>query len=173
MAARREKLGREFSFAQRCYAFLADDAIEVDEVDGYDVTRRRVLLDDVLLVTLHRARRTGLLVFALGTVAFLTWPMLLIPKGNDAGIVFAILDAPFVLLFLGHLALGTDYLTVFGRRSRARMAFNLRKGRAREVFQQLTARVAEHQARLAPAPAAAPPQGERPASMSPEPAPAA
>jgi hypothetical protein len=58
-----------------------------------------------------------------------------------------VLGVPFTIGFVLHLALGVDYVTVFGKRSLAQMAFSLRKARAREVFLLLCERVQEAQAR--------------------------
>jgi hypothetical protein len=132
MSAGRVAIGREFSLAERTYGWLTADAVEVDEVDGYDVSKRRVLLDEVLLVTRHRARRGGvLLAWAAPALLFLSIASV---SRAPVAIVLAVIAAPFVLGFALHMFLGTDYVTVFGRRSRARVAFNFRKGRAREVF---------------------------------------
>ena len=154
MAPRRIQLGHEFRAAHRSYAWLLADAVEVDDVDGYDVARRRVLLDEVLLVTLHRGRRAGLLLALLIAALFFTLPVAALPSGRAAFYTFLIMGSPFLLGFFGHLLLGTDYVTVFGRRSQARVAFNFRKARARQVFELLTravrsAEVVEAEARPA------------------------
>jgi hypothetical protein len=150
----RVAIGREFSLAERTYGWLTPDAVEVDEVDGYDVSKRRVLLDEVLLVTRHRARRgVVLLLWAAPALLFLLGAWFNRPP---AGTVFLVMAAPFVLGFALHTLLGTDYVTVFGRRSRARVAFNFRKGRAREVFDLIVREVqaAQGTAELPPPPAA-------------------
>jgi hypothetical protein len=155
MAARdRIPLGRDFTFSSRSYGWLTGDAIEVDEVDGYDVTRRRVLLDEVLLVSLYRRRRPGVLVTAgFGALVF-AMPVYSLRHEHTAQLVFGLFLLPFLLAFLIHLALGTDYVGIAGRRSRARMAFNLRKERAREVFELIVREVEAAQAARRPAPAA-------------------
>ncbi len=52
--ARRTLLGRGSTLSSRLRVFRTPDAVEVDEIEGYDVTRRRVRFDEVLLVTYHR-----------------------------------------------------------------------------------------------------------------------
>ena len=168
MAANRTALGRDFSFSERSYGWLSADAVEVDEVDGYDVQRRRVLLDEVLLVTLHRARRVPLLVLWFCLWALIAWPILLVRSNSGASIWFLLASSPFALFFIGHAILGTDYVTVFGRRSRARVAFNVRKRRARQVYELLVAETEAAQTRHAPPtqpaePAAAAEEGAPPA----------
>jgi hypothetical protein len=156
MARARIKLGRDFSFSERTYAFLAGDALELDEVDGYDVTRRRVLLDEVLLITRHRTRRFGVLLFGAIMCLFFAWPMAIVPRNSGAGVVFALLASPFALIVLIHGLFGTDYVTVFGRRSRARIAFNFRKGRGQEIFALLAREIQDAQDARRPVLAAAP-----------------
>ena len=70
----------------------------------------------------------------------------------------ASLAIPFLLIGAIHLSLGADYVTVFGKRGVAQVAFFVRKKRAREVFALLRERVqqAQDQARAgksAPEPA--------------------
>ena len=152
MAAARTELGREATFSERSYAWLTPEAVEVDEVDGYTVSRRRVLLDEVQLVTLHRKRRVGLLV-VLGLVAFLFGAPLFFAPKRDPGaflLFFGLFCSPFAIGLLVHLLLGTDYVTLVGKRSKARMAFNFRKGRAREVYELLVREVQAAQAIAAP-----------------------
>ena len=163
---RRVSLGRDFSFSERVYVFLSAEAVEVEHVDGYEVTTRRVLLDEVQLVTQHRARRVGLSILLLLATLFFAWPILIIPKLGSSWVVFLALSAPFVIGLAVHLLLGTDYVTVFGRRSRARMAFNFRKGRARQVFDQLVREALAAQASRRVAPAAVEPASEATASST-------
>ena len=51
--AARERLGRRAGFSHREYVYRASDSFEIDEIEGYEVTRKRVFFDDVLLVTHH------------------------------------------------------------------------------------------------------------------------
>ena len=53
--APRTKLGRNVGVMTRELIFETADAIEVDSREGYDVVRKRVLFEEVLLVTIHRA----------------------------------------------------------------------------------------------------------------------
>ena len=144
---RRKLLGTASDFLTRVRVYLTDDAVEIDEIEGYNGVRKRVLFDEVLLVTLDRRRRLqsllvwgGLtLLFSLpGTIAAFT-------TGDRARLVglimIAAMGGPFFAGFLVHVAAGTDHVTVFGKRTIAQMRFVLRKRRAREVFALLRDRV--------------------------------
>ena len=54
-APRRTHLGTQTALSHVRRVYRTADAIEVDEIEGTDVTRRWVLLDEVLLITLLRA----------------------------------------------------------------------------------------------------------------------
>jgi hypothetical protein len=137
---RRKVLGRDAGFGLRTYIFLTPDALEVDEVDGVNVVRTRVLLEDVLLVTFHRRLPWGLL-WTLGLLlAFGAALMTLVPAGPGR-LAFALLAFPVPSLLLLSAVFGVYYVTVFGRRSKARMGWRLGGGRARRVFALLVERV--------------------------------
>jgi hypothetical protein len=160
----RKLLGTASNWFTRVRVYLADDAVEIDEIEGYTGTRKRVLFDEVLLLTLDRRRRlTTVAIHAafgsfFGLMALLTW--MLAPKLDQTpALIVAGLGIPFWLLLLLHLAAGVDHVTVFGKRTTAQMRFSLRKGRARAVFALLRNRVREAQrpaiveAQPAPSPA--------------------
>ncbi len=132
---------------------LTEEAIEVDEVEGVEVTRRRVLLDDVLAVTLHRQRQVGLLV-ATGLIALaaagLALALLLDGPGTPAApaaVIFGMFGLPALVVFVVHLAVGVQHVSVYGRRSRARVSFLLRHGRARELRDLICRAVRDRQSR--------------------------
>jgi hypothetical protein len=145
----RRLLGTHGSLSDRTRVYLADGAVEIDEIEGYSGTRRRVLFDEVLLVTLDRRRRVATIALGLGLAMMVSTPMLIaiFAEKFDRGlaIAWAILVSPFLLWCALHLALGVDYLTVFGKRTSAQMTFSLRKGRARAAFEQLRERVGDAQ----------------------------
>ncbi len=132
------------SYVHRVYR--TPDAIEVEEIEGVDVTRRRVLLEEVLLVTYHRAYG---LAFVLTLTVLLTAFSVLsgIVAITDRAIgllVFALTGLPTLVLLGLRLALGIDVLTIHGLRTRAEIHFWLRKGRGRETF-RLVCRLAREQ----------------------------
>ncbi|MHC4247493.1 MAG: hypothetical protein ACYS9X_00040 [Planctomycetota bacterium] len=174
---RREKLGRWSGlFGGRQVVYVADDGIEVDELDGYEVTRRRVFWEDVLLVTYHR--HIGVAFPLVTAVAAALFGLMAIGVGSGdatAGVIVAVIFClPFVVVFALRLALGVDVVTVFGRRTMARMRFSYLKARARRTFgmivdrarraqDQIARKYAEEDAaRPAPAPEAAPADGVPP-----------
>jgi hypothetical protein len=146
VASRRSALGRDAGLGLRTYVFLAADALEVDEVDGINVVRTRVLLDDILLVTLHKSPPWGVFWTGLAFVGLGALLMRVIPAGRGS-LFFALCAFPVPVGLVLSTFLGVHYVTVFGRRSRARMGWRLGGGRARKVFELLVRRVTAAQAR--------------------------
>jgi hypothetical protein len=126
--------------------FLTPDGVDVASSSLFQITRRRVLFDDVSFVTIHHERGVAFLVAtgAFGTfftalaifivaVSFDTWPM---------AVPFLLIGFPLFVAFLLRLAMGRSVVTVFGRRSRATLRFGIfRSARAREVYGQLCSAV--------------------------------
>jgi hypothetical protein len=138
----RRLLGSTSTLATRMRVYLTDGAIEVDEIEGYTGTRKRVLFDEVLLITLDRRRRISTLVAsaALAVLFMGVAGAVSSANGTPSSVVAAvtiIIGSPFWLWFLLHLFLGIDCVTVFGKRTQAQMHFVLRKRRARSIFAQL------------------------------------
>ena len=148
---RRTPLGTHTGLSHVRRVYRTADAIEVDEIEGTDVTRRRVLLDEVLLVTLHR---TYGLAFILTMIVLLTMfgflSGMILLADRTAGLVSLALTVAPPLAALGlRLALGVDVVTVFGRRTKAEIPFWFRKGRGREVFRLVCRLARERQERAA------------------------
>jgi len=145
---RRRFLGTVSGLLVRTRVYLATDAVEVDEIEGYTGTRRRVLLDEVLAVTLDRRRRWWAVAIwlAVGALPFLVGFFF----GRNTGqeqipIVGLVVATPFLLGALLHLGFGVDYVTVFGRRGVAQVAFSFRKRRAKWIFALLRERAQQAQ----------------------------
>ena len=147
---RRKKIGAAHGVLARQKVFRIPSGLEVDDIDHYEVTRRRVFFEDVVLLTRHRFRGvtflllTGLLTAMLGSFSILI-------ARDDAIVgawVFVLLCAPFLVAFIVRLVLGVDVVTVWGRRSRARMHFTFRKGRARRLFDELAGEIRSRQEAL-------------------------
>jgi len=143
VAERRQQLGRELTLGRRTYVFLTADAVEMDEVEGGDVFRSRVLLDDVTLVTLHRRPPWGFFWTGLLLLASFAAVMAIAPNFYVPGVLLVVVTVVTILSLF--LVGGVHYVTVFGRRSRARMAWRLGGGRARQVFTLLVGRVTQRQ----------------------------
>jgi hypothetical protein len=149
--AKRHYLGKASAFGHTVRMFQTRDAIEVDEVEGYEVTRRRVFYDDVLLVTYHQFVGWGFVVAA-GVLTLLFGAMALAIGSSEwrvGLIVFALTGLPFLIALVLRLVLKVDAVTVYGRRTKAQIHFALRKGRARTVFNQVCRAVKETQDRIA------------------------
>ena len=155
----RTYLGRDQNLAGIIRVYLLPDSVEVDEISLVEIERTRVYFDDVLAVTYHRARSAVFLVLMGIIIGLIALPGVALVAKRETGVAvfFLILVSPCLLSFLLHLLLKTDYITIYGRRTMARMRFRVRKARAREVFQQLTARIRAAQATAAAAAAAAAP----------------
>jgi hypothetical protein len=145
---KRKLLGRNVGAMSREVVFETADAIESESREGYEVTRRRVLFEEVLLVTIHRELGTGyfvivlLMTLILGSIAIVFQFGAHVPA---AAIVFAVLAMPFLIALVIRLIWKLDIVNVFGRRSKAMMRFSIRKRRAREVYGRICSRALEVQ----------------------------
>jgi hypothetical protein len=164
---KRQLLGRNAGVMLREAVYETADAIECETREGYDVTRRRVLFEEVLLVTIHREVGT-LYVIAMAAAAVIFAGVAFFGRREPAvAISFGILALPFLIGCVFRLLLKLDYVSVFGRRSKAVMRFSFRKRRAREVYGRICSRALEVQrAMVAPEPAHAaavdePPRAEQ------------
>lgn len=150
-APRRTLLGTLSGATSVNRVYRTADAIEVDEIEGTDVTRRRVLLEEVLLVTHHREYGTAFVVTtaAIATV-FGGLGALLAAMDPTAGLVmFGLAGLPALLALAWRLALRLDVVTVYGRRTKASLRFSLRKARGREVYLLVCRLARDRQERLA------------------------
>lgn len=141
----RERIGKATSLVTRDLVYLTDEGFEIESHEGYEIVERRVLFDDVQLVTYHR--RFGALYLAVtGVLAllFLGTALAVAASSTDgwvAAIVVAMFGVPALIAFLLRLAFRIDVITIFGRRSKARIHFRLRKRKAREVYGRICAAV--------------------------------
>lgn len=141
-ARRRERLGMTAGTFTRQAVYRTDDAIEVDDLEWVEIRRTRVFFDDVLLVTYHK--EVGILFpIVMGLIAGF-WGLIALAIATSsvqvslfffgAAALFAI---PMILRFI----LKVDVITVFGRRSRARLQFGYRKQRARRLYAEICEQV--------------------------------
>jgi hypothetical protein len=147
---RRVPLGDTRDFAGRQHVYEGDLALEVDDFEGYAGRRRRVFYDEVLLVTRHR--RVGwpfVLVAALfaGLLGIIALGMALAQQVTVA-LGFLLLGVlPLLVLAVLRVVVKMDVVTVYGKRSQARVQFWLRRERALKAFQSVCARVRQAQER--------------------------
>ena len=146
---KRKLLGRNAGVMLRETVYETADAIESESHEGYDVTRRRVLFEEVLLVTIHR--EVGLAyVITMAIAAMIFGGIAILGRKEPViAITFGILALPFLIGCLVRIVLKLDYVSVFGRRSKAAMRFSLRKRRAREVYGRICSRALEVQRAMA------------------------
>jgi uncharacterized integral membrane protein len=141
----RKRLGKSRSIGSRATIYQGADALEIEVNEQYEVVEKRVLFDDVLMVTIHREKGAFYLVLtALMALFFLGIAILIVSFNVDAwrvAIFFGVFGLPALIAFLTRLFLGVDVVTVFGRRSKTDLRFALRKQRAREVYGTICAAV--------------------------------
>jgi hypothetical protein len=145
---KRKLLGRNVGAMSREAVYETADAIESESREGYEVSRKRVLFEEVLLVTIHTELGTGYFVLTLLMTLILGSIAVVLQFGAHvpiAAIVVAILGLPFLILLVVRLIWKLDIVTVFGRRSKAVMRFSIRKRRAREVYGRICSRALEVQ----------------------------
>jgi len=158
---RRIRLGTHASITSRSQIYLGAEGIEIDEHSGFASGQRtRVLFDEVQLVTLDRRRsKPGLWISAFGIVFTVVCCLIVFSGVKDHGtemtaahgFTVLLLGTPFWLYLTIHLIFGADHVTIFGKRSTAKLSFNFRKARAREVFAIVRDRVAQHTKNTVPA----------------------
>ncbi|MEA2327027.1 MAG: hypothetical protein QOE68_1986, partial [Thermoanaerobaculia bacterium] len=105
---KRTLLGRNAGVMLREAVYETADAIESESREGYDVTRKRVFFEEVLLVTIHR-EMGALYVITMGVAAVVFGGLALLfqLRGHEpaAAIPFAILALPFFIGFMVRLVL--------------------------------------------------------------------
>lgn len=175
ITSERTILGTHTGGLERERVYLRSDSLEVDAASTGEILRRRVLLEDVLMVTLHRPRRVvgPMIAGMLGLILFLVGIGLQSEAGDAETTMAAVflalggvqmLGALIALLIPGHA------VTVFGRRGRATLGFGWRGQKARQAFGRLCRVVQDYQRQLAATAAAqvpAPPP--LPPALSPPP----
>lgn len=141
----RKLLGKSRSLGSRATIYQTPDALEIEVNEQYEVALKRVLFDDVLMVTIHREKgAVYLAITAMIALLFLGIGILIVSISVDAwpaAIIFAAFGLPALIALLVRLLLGVDVITVFGRRSKTDLRFALRKQRAREVYGTICAAV--------------------------------
>lgn len=146
----RRLLGKAHTWTERVRVFWTDEALEVDQADNYEIRRRRVFFDEILLVTLHSVRG-GVLpwVLMLCAVPLGLFALALLGDEAEVGEMFLGFAIVFAVLALIVGLLPVWVVTAFGRRTRARMAFRMREGKARAVYAEICRAAGEAQRALA------------------------
>ena len=168
----RTYLGGEANLGGHRRVFEIEGALEVDENDFTQIERTRVYFDDVVGITYHRQVGVAFLVFTgifAAVFGFIAMMIAAVDREPAAAVVMALFASPFAVAFLLRILLKVDVITVYGKRTKATIRFGLRKGRARMIYADLTAKI---RARQAKALAEQPPPPAPPAPEVPLPPPA-
>ncbi|MES1245494.1 MAG: hypothetical protein ABUT39_28070 [Acidobacteriota bacterium] len=130
----RRYLGSAHTLAERVRVYWTQQGLEVDTSEGYEIRRTRVFFDEVLLVTLHSKLGGALPWLPLGLGALVGFSAVVARSEPVSSQVMT-------WVALGLFAIGAALfftprwvVTVFGRRTRARVAFRLRERKARDLF---------------------------------------
>jgi hypothetical protein len=145
-AQKRRFLGRYNDVITRQAVYATDSALEIDEQDNFQIVRKRVFFEDVLLVTMHERMAILAVLFTLGFGAFLI--IIAAIAGGGGGWILGGLGALFAGYGLMRISIKDSVITVFGRRSRARIRFSLRKGQAQRLYDEICANVRRAQSQL-------------------------
>ena len=144
----RRFLGRYNDVVTRHAVYATDSAIEVDERDNFAIVRKRVFFEDVQLVTLHDRVGIAAVFFSLGFAGFLGLVGLI--AGGVGGGVTVLFGLPFLAYGIIRIRIKESIITIFGRRSRARIRFTLRRARAERLYDDLCAQVRRVQSEMNP-----------------------
>lgn len=147
----RRYLGRTHSFTERVRTYWTDEALEVDGAENYVIRRRRVFFDEILLVTLHPTRGvlSAALPFALALLFTITALASTASDVPDVARFCWVMTGVFVLVAAGIAVAPVWVVTVYGKRTRARMHFRLRQAKARAIYAEICRAAADAQRALA------------------------
>lgn len=159
----RRLLGSRGNLGGSTRVYRTTEGIEIDDAEDDRIYRKRVFWDEVLMVTLHHGRDIPFVVFALigiGFLALFSFVMGVVVASVTAGVVMSLLTwVPFLAYTVVRVVQGVPTVSVYGRRTMARLTFPLRPGRARAVYAEISsaARRRQDAARLAATRRAEPP----------------
>lgn len=147
---RRRFLGRTHTLTERVRTYWTDEALEVDLADHYEIRRRRVFFDEILLVTLHSRR--GVLASLIPLLLAILFALIALgasDNGLEVSLPFWALAALFFAVAVVAAALPVWVVTVYGKRTRARMHFRMRQGKARSIYAEICRAASDAQRTLA------------------------
>lgn len=135
----RTYIGRSATASMRELVYETPEGLEVQATDQSRVSQRRVLFEEVVLVTHHREfGKTFLIVVGVAAALFLIPAAIAAVRGStEVAYTLLTFAAPFLLMFLTRVVFRVDVVTVIGRRSKATVRFTFRKRRARELYEHL------------------------------------
>jgi len=146
----RHYVGSFLGWTERMRVFRTDEALEVDSSDRYEIRRRRVFFDEVVLATLHRQWGGGPYPWSFASLALLTGLLSLAFTSEPIALGITLGIAGFFgLLALAGFLVPSWIVTVYGKRARARIRFRLREAKARTLYDEICRAAAEAQRALA------------------------
>jgi len=161
MTPDRTLLGKWSGALTRVRIYQTPEGLDVETNEHFEVANTRVFYEDVQFITYHREygalylTLTGL--FALGFMLLMGFLASLPREAWIVGVVFGVMGSPFLIAFMLRAAFGVDVITIFGRRSKAKLRYRFRKRHAREVYGKICSVVRNAQRNLTPpAPAESP-----------------
>lgn len=141
----RTLIGKTRTMTSRAEIYQTADGLEIESYEQYEVVQRRVLFDDVQMVSIHREAGVAYLVLTgFFAIVFLGIGIVILNVSFDAwpaALIFGIVGFPALVAFFVRLFLGVDVITIFGRRSKANLRYTIRKQRAREMYGTICATV--------------------------------
>ena len=133
----RRYLGSAHSLAERVRVYWTERGLEVDSSEGYEIRRTRVFFDEVLLVTLHSKLGGALPWLPLGLAILVGFSAVLARSEPSASATLTWVALGFLMIGAALFFTRQWVVTVFGRRTRARLQFRLRERKARDLFASL------------------------------------
>jgi hypothetical protein len=141
-------IGKDNGLATRGRVYETDDAIVAETTDQYELSRKSVLFEDILLITYHREIGWAFVVVQSVVIFFVLLVAGITYAANGPLLSAAIIAAfaiPSIIALIVRLILKVDVISIFGRRSRAAIRFSFRKKRARELYGRLCYRTRQKQ----------------------------
>lgn len=154
MISKKKLLGAHSTFTGQQRVYEMNDSLLVDDHRPTEVQRYRVFFDDVQAVTFHHYKGMAFLATTgiLGILSTIVAVGIMILEPVAGAIFFFLFGLPFIVLFLLRVTLGVDSVTIYGRRTRARVSFWFGKQRAWDAYRQVAERIRRHQEKAAPRP---------------------
>jgi len=152
MNAKRTRLGRSAHAFGREDVYEMPDGLEVESRENYEVIRKRVLFEDVQLVTYHHETGKWFVILTSLTGGFFLFLGVVIFNAETRAnawtlLPWVVMAFPFLLAASLRAIYGVDVISVCGRRSKALLRFG-RKRKAREIYGRLLTRVRQAQDKL-------------------------
>lgn len=135
--------------AERCLIFDRGDCFEIEERDHHLITRRRIFLEDILMISFHNYRRRWMITLCFGFGGLLLLPGLLLL--SQTAILLNVMITLTVPLWLAggmQLLFGTHCLCIHGKRTSAELRFTLGRTYAERCFHRLGDQVQRRHAAL-------------------------